>query len=247
MTRTDVHRPSAIITEDYEFVAFECVKIEGLGDCHIQLENRERIRNHMARTGGTYSRHAHGGNCQVCGNSNAIYCAIFHHAPSNTYVRMGSECTEKVDMQLDRAAFTRFKDGVAQWRTARAGKNKAKALVEDHGFARAWVIYDQPGVAETRYEESTLIDLISKLVKYGSLSDKQWAFIGRLLANIDTRGLRDAQRAQEAAVAKAIPEEMIGRRVKIRGEVISKKLVESPYGSYMKMLVKHQDGWKVWG
>jgi hypothetical protein len=183
----------------------------------------------------------------VCGNAQAIYTALFHHAPSNTYVRMGSECTEKVDMQLDRAAFTRFKDGVAQWRTARAGKNKAKALIEEHGFASAWAIYDQPGVAETRYEESTLIDLISKLVKYGSLSDKQWAFIGRLLANIDTRGLRDAQRAQEAAVAKAIPEEMIGRRVKIRGEVISKKLVESPYGSYMKMLVKHQDGWKVWG
>jgi hypothetical protein len=32
-------------------------------DCHVAMENRQRIRSDMERTGGTYSTHARGGNC----------------------------------------------------------------------------------------------------------------------------------------------------------------------------------------
>jgi hypothetical protein len=243
--RTDIHRPAAIMPADYRFVAFECVRIGGLEDCHIQMENRRTIRADMERTGGNYSTHAHGGNCMVCGNANAIYTALFHHEPSNSYVRMGSECTEKVDMQLDRAAFTRFKDGMAQWRTAQAGKNKAKVSCEDRNLTRAWDIFAS-SERYTEYEEQTIRDMINKLVRYGSLSDKQWAFMGKLVAQIDTREARKAQRAAEVEAALPIPAEMLNRRVKIEGEVLSTKVVEGPYGNARKMLVKTRDGWKVW-
>lgn len=49
---------------------------------------------------------------------------------------------------------------------------------------------------------------------------------------------RDAQRAD-------LPE--FKGRVTIQGTVISTKCQESQYGSVMKMLVEHADGWKIWG
>ena len=89
MNRTDTHRPSAIIPDDYEFVACECTKIEGLGDCLFIQQQREMIKAHMTRTGGTYSRHEHGGNCHICGSVNLIYSILYFHAPSNSYIRLG--------------------------------------------------------------------------------------------------------------------------------------------------------------
>src|SRR3954467_8647095 len=101
MKRTDTHRPSAIIPSEYTWVAQEVAPIFGLGDCHFILAERERIRAHMDRTGGTYAGHAHGGNCMVCGNANAIYTILFYHEPTNSYVRMGERCAMKCDMGID--------------------------------------------------------------------------------------------------------------------------------------------------
>ena len=246
MRRTDIHRPAAILPEDYRFVAFEAIKIEGIGDCIVAQMNRERIRADMARTGGTYSRHAHGGNCMVYGNANAIYTALFYHAPTNTYVRMGQDCAAKVEMGLDRAAFTRFRDGVHQWQEARAGKRKAEGALTERGLAEAWALYTAPGASYTRYEESTIVDIVSKLVRFGSISDKQYAFIERLLVKVRDRARTDAERAVETAAALPIPEEIVGKRATVIGKVLSVKVVESAYGGQTKMLVKTDAGWKLW-
>jgi hypothetical protein len=247
MTRTDVHRPSAINTADYSFVAFECIRVDGLEACQIQLDNRARIRSHMERTGGSYSTHAHGGNCMVCGNANAIYTALFHHEPSNTYVRMGSECTEKVDMQLDRVAFHKFKDGIYQWREAQAGKRKAEAALAERGLSGAWAIFTATATVGEPFEERTTRDIVGKFCRYGSISEKQFAFLGRLLRQIDERSQTQERRSAEQAAATPIPDAMLQGRVVIRGEVVSFKTVDSPFGRSRKMLIKHQDGWKVWG
>lgn len=63
--RNDTHRPSLINPSDYEFVAFECVKMEDLGAAQFAMAERVRINSHMKQTGGTYSRHQHGGNCHI--------------------------------------------------------------------------------------------------------------------------------------------------------------------------------------
>lgn len=52
MTRQDEHRPAAIDPEDYEYVAQECVKIEGLGDCSFILAERAIIKEHPPPAGG---------------------------------------------------------------------------------------------------------------------------------------------------------------------------------------------------
>ncbi|MCP4994759.1 MAG: hypothetical protein GY934_13410 [Gammaproteobacteria bacterium] len=80
--RRDIHRPSAINVEDYEFVALECIKIEFFGDC--ELARRER-------TGGKWSSHAHGGNCHICGAWMGYSVAFYHAPPIPTSARATRE------------------------------------------------------------------------------------------------------------------------------------------------------------
>jgi hypothetical protein len=239
--RTDIHRPSQIEPADYDFVAFECLKIEDFGDAQFLAAERARIRAHMGRTGGTYSHHEHGGNCHICGSVNVIYTALFYHKPSNVYVRTGLNCADK----LDCGEVERFRREVRTALEQRAGKNKAKALLDLHGLAAAWSIYtDQE--ADGR-EETTLRDIVGRLVKYGSISDKQMAFVGRLLDTIARRAEIAAQRAAEAETAAPVP--VSDKRMTVRGKVLSIRVPDYNRGECgpVRMLVQHADGWKVWG
>lgn len=270
--RFDEHRPSVVKPEDYDFVAFENLKYSEPG---LVLANRKYINEHMARTGGTYASHEHGGNCHICG-AHAIWTYLFHHRPSNTYIRTGSDCGELLDARLAER-FRRFKDGVDGEIEAIAGKRKAKATLEAGGLGTAWEIYSEyrenapagwvpngnggwmpeDGHEPSDYEltrmwkeyyrlnneESIIRDIVRRLVKYGSISDKTKEFVGSLLKRIETRGEREAKFAAEKATAADVPE---GKRILIEGTVVSKKIVESEYGITHKMLIKGDAGWTVW-
>lgn len=245
MKRTDVHRPSAINPDDYEFVAVEHVKIESFGDVEVVRQQRERIRAHMARTGGTYSRHAHGGNCAVCGNANAIYTMLFFHAKTNSYVRMGSECAEKVSCG-DQGLFRKVVDAVTAAEHARAGKLKAQGVLAELDLTRAWEIAQAFGVnAELHgHEEGLISNIVGKLVNYGDISEKQIEFLRNLLVQIDTREQRMAQRAAEKEAAKPAPT----GRVQAVVEVLSVKEQETSFGDRWVMTVKSvAEGWMAWG
>jgi len=246
LVRTDVHRPSAIEPADYDYVAFECVPKSGdlLGDCGFQLAERAKIRTHFECTGGTYSQHAHGGNCMVCGNANAIYTVLFHHRPSNTYVRMGQDCAEKVDAQYPRDMFVSFKRTAEEERRARAGKAKARRFLEDRSLAAAWAVWEASGPSPSD-DHFTVKDVVSKLVRYGSISEKQVGFLRFLLRKIADRPQVEARRAAEREAAAPVP--VTDARVLVEGEVVSVKVVDGNYGRQTKILVKADAGWKVYG
>lgn len=243
MTRTDIHRPSAIVPDEYEYVGQEYIPVHGIGDCYALQAMRERIREHMARTGGSYSPHSHGGNCMVCGSVNAIYTVLFYHRPSNTYVRMGQDCATKCDMGGD-FKNSAFRAAVDDARKAHAGKAKAQAILSDKGLSAAWDIFAATDTAQFKYEEATIRNIVGKLVQYGSASEKQFEFIGKLLAQIPNRNAVAAQRQAEADAAAPCPS---GRMV-IEGTVLTVKVDDGGYyGPTTKILVKHDSGWKVWG
>lgn len=245
MKRTDTHRPAVIVPADYEWVAQEVAPILSLGDCLFIVTQREKIQRHMTRTGGTYASHAHGGNCMVCGNANAIYTHLFYHAASNSYVRMGERCAMKCEMSVDDAAVSAFRRQVEEARKNVAGKAKAAAVLTDAGLAGCWEIYLATPAETDRWEERTIRDIVGKLVKYGSISEKQTGFLGKLLAHITLRTERDAVRAAEVEAAVPAPT----GRVKVTGTVLTVKAEEGwakGYAAPLKMLVKMEAGWKLW-
>jgi len=256
MTRTDTHRPTAIVPEDYSFIAFEHEPKTGdvLGDAYIAQANRQQIRRHMEMTGGTYSRHEHGGICGICGNANAIYTALFHHKPSNTYIRTGRECADKLDAGVN---FDHFIRGVKAALEAKAGKRKAEAFLVEQDLEDAWKVYTSDAVSEDSrgFEINTICDIVGKLVKYGSVSEKQVAFVRKLLDKIatgDTAAARkkayEAERAAQDEAALPVP--VTDERITIRGKVLTIREQDSHFyynAVEWKCLVMSEEGWKVWG
>lgn len=239
MKRTDEHRPSAIEPADYAFVACDHVQIASFGDAHFAIAQRKLIQDHMAVTGGQYSQHAHGGVCMVCGNTQAQYTSLFYHAKSNTYVRVGSDCSEKIfnsDFGL-----SKFRAQVEDVREYIAGKQKAQALLADMGLSQAWDIFTS--AERVGYETLTIVDIVGKFIKYGSVSDKTVNFLRALVARINNRPVVEAIREAEKAASASCPT----GRIVVEGTVVSTKTQSTQFGITYKMLVKHASGYKVYG
>jgi hypothetical protein len=238
--RTDIHRPSAIVPADYSFIACDSLYSNAMDVPFIRAQ-RAVITAHQARTGGAWSNHEHGGTCHVCGAA-AMYLAVYHHTPTNTYIQTGEDCADKMSLGQP-AAFRCIREEVKRDREAQAGKRKAQEVLAAADLSAAWTVYTTPHAPA--YEENTISDIVGKLVRYGSVSDKQLAFVRRLLAAIPERAVKVAARAVEQAAAAPVP--VTDARIVIEGEVLSKKVVEGRFGSVLKMLVKTDAGTKLWG
>lgn len=240
MTRVDAHRPSAIDPADYDFVACEYLKVEDIGNAQFLDAERARIWAHMARTGGTYSAHQHGGNCHICGAA-AIYTALFYHRPSNTYIRTGFECADKLDCR----EVELFRKQVRAALEQRAGKRKAEAVLEKAGLAAAWSIYLTK--LDGNREENIVRDIVARLARFGSLSEAQFAYLRQLTDQIARRPEIEAQRAAEHDAAKPVP--TTEKRIMVRGEVLAVRVPDYDRGDCgpARITVRAEDGWKVWG
>lgn len=271
--RTDVHKPSSIMPDEYVYVAEDYMKVEDLGSALILKEQREIIAEHRARTGGTYAQVDTTGNCMVCGSVNALYTSIFWHQPSNTYVRMGHDCADKCHTggETERNAFRRKLEDV---REAQKGKLKAKAILADAGLSTAYGIYaadydslprdpktaraarpatendpeDIPAYAgNLYYEEQTIRDIVGKLVKYGSITAPTMVLLETLTKRIPGRDQRNAEWEAKKAADKAAAKPAPTGRVKIEGTVLKVEDRETQFGMVKKMTVKTTDGWIAWG
>lgn len=245
MRRTDTHRPSAIIPTEYQYVGMEYRQVNSIEDCYAVMAMRKRIQDHMARTGGTYSNHEHGGNCHVCGSVNAIYTHLFYHVPSNTYIRTGTECTDKLDYAGAAEDMNAFRTAIKDYTELQTGKRKAQGILAEAGLSQVWDVYLQEFSASERvpYEEITIREIVGKLIRYGSISEKQMNFVGILVDRINNRAQLEAQRAAEKAIAADCP----NGRVNITGTMLKWEVRDSDFGSVTKMLVKSADGFVVWG
>ena len=238
MARTDAHRPAEIIPADYDFVAFDYIKCEDLGDALFLKANRERKAAHMARTGGVYSGHEHGGSCFICGAA-AMYTATFHHRPTNVYIRTGLECADK--LEADSGAGELFRKQVRGALEANAGKRKAAATLAAGGLTKAWDVYTS--TEEGKREEEIIRDVVGKLVRFGSISPKQFDLLDRLVKAIENRATIEAQRTAQAEAAAPVP--VVDKRMTVTGKVLTIRYDED-FG-IKKMLLQHAEGWKLWG
>ena len=135
----------------------------------------------------------------------------------------------------------RFRAAVHDAMQARAGKAKAQTILAEAGLSHLWPIYEMSDYA-LPYEEATIRDIVGKLVKYGSVSEKALGFAGSLFEKIGKRAEIAAQRAAELAAASPCP----SGRVRVTGTILSVKTQDSPWGVNVKMLVRAESGFKVW-
>ena len=243
MMRTDEHRPSVIVPENYQFVAYDYIGGSDLGAIMALKAQREILNAHMTRTNGKWANHEHGGTCHICG-AMATYLCIFYNEKLNDYIRTGEDCAQKLDMGYD--DMNPFRRAISDAREAKAGKAKAQAILADAGLSRAWDFGPDHSdrTIEWKYEELTINDMVNKLIKYGSVSEKQIAFLHKLLAQLDNRAVLEARRQTEHDAAADCPE----GRVTISGTVLTVKDVEGYAGEpATKILVQSEEGFKVWG
>lgn len=228
MTRTDIHRPSVINPADYRFVAMKYVGPSPVEHMSLGSHGRTVIENDMERTGGKYSSHDHGGCCHVCGAS-CLYQAIFHHAPSNAYIITGETCADK--MGLSDANYSLFKKQIGAERKSVKDRAKAQATLADMGLTAMWdlyVAYPNLNEAEMPREESIICEMVQKLVKYGSISEKQISFAQSLLERISGRAALSAKRAVENAASAFIG--AVGDRLTLSLTLQWSKTFETQYG-----------------
>ena len=250
--RTDIHRPSAIRPEEYDFVA---IIYHGPFTFELNEFERKLLNDHMNRTGGKLSQHEHGGTCHVCG-AFAMNLCYFYHNPSNTYIVTGTECAEKMEFR-DPALFRKFTRNREEARKNLAGKKKAEALLVERGgeelfdkivtlfnndFGGNTLIHFVDADQRLQWSIYTAANIVRKLIRYGNLTEKQWNFLNNLVKNIFSW---EEKKAEENAKKELIPDAPEGKVV-ISGTILSAKVQEDFYGYSYKMLVESKDGWKVW-
>lgn len=186
MPRTDIHRPSRINTEDYMLIGFRYI-----GPATLSFgDDRAAIENHRQRTGGRYSGHEHGGTCHICG-AHAHTLGVFWHKKTNEYIMAGEDCAAKMDMGGD-IEFRSFKKRVAAGLEAARGKARAEKVLAEKNLSKAWEIYQS---TVDQWEENTIRDIVRKLIQYGDISEKQTAFLAKLISRIPEREAAKTARA----------------------------------------------------
>lgn len=249
-TRTDPHRPGAIIPAHYEHVlSFNLATTQdgwpvpsyGINcelDGHHEVDGKTVNWSHSPDGGCCVigckqkrARHGGPGRCDICGAS-YIYGDLWLHTPTQEVIFLGHDCARKYAMLADRSEWE-----IAHGRLRRAAATqllKAQKLE-----ARAAFLTKHPGLEEAlAMDHEILRDLKSKLIEYTDLSDKQVALAFRLAS--ETKNPRPEDKHVPAPTGKQI----------FRGTVISVKGYESDFGTVTRMTVKvtTPDGtWLAWG
>lgn len=220
--RVDVHRPSVIRPDDYELAP----PIEGLP---------------WWKSGPYVDYGTVAGTCDHCGHA-IRYAVRYLYTPTGQIVTFGQDCDSLIGTSKDRAAyeFTKLRE------RARKDEREAKAKLEMAervaSFTRAY-----PDIVEWMNDHNWenerfdfLNDMQRSLATYGYLTTAQ----AEATRKIINKRIEQAQ----ARLAEPQPTELAPEgKVTVRGKIISTKVVNTLYGNQTKMLVKLDNGNKVYG
>lgn len=264
-TRTDVHAPVNLVTEDYDYF--------GSYDNGTASEKPDYLAFRQLRAAylGIQASGVYGDSNQKCDHCGAFirYGAILLHTPTSTYITVGETCLDN-RFELATADFQALRKAAALNRERRSLAQRVEEFCQDNPVA-VWATYaynmqdggltyevtdDFDGQTYTRGGMAEYIkagkafyilgDLGYKLGRYGSLSPAQVTLVGKLLDQISERYERQVRWDADKAAAKADAQDAPEGRVRVTGEVVSTKWVENDFGGTLKMLVKADEGYTVW-
>lgn len=236
-TRSDVHSPANLVTEDYEYLF--CGDNQAPGFLvNVDMTWWHSITNFAPEL---QERHIH--QCHHCG-AHIRYFALLRHVPTGYAIAVGETCLEnrferatadfqrlRRQAQLDREQ-QRIKTACAEFLDANDDAEIHEALTRDSDLS----VF--PGL--DAYAVGTITDIRRKFWTYGNISEGQINFIKRLIAQGAERLARQAEQDAETKVPAPVG------RVTFEGVVVSRKWKDSDYGGGFKITVKVTEPNGVW-
>jgi len=252
-TRTDIHKPSAIVPADYTYCdSFSFASSEG-GET-IPAFNLA-VLSITRKQGGKFAQvHESDAQCDICG-AWYVHGDLWLHEPTNTHITIGQQCASKMGLVADRNVFKQLRDShvnnVMQLAKRRQVWRRLRAFMGDATVRKTNGIPFRDSAtlfSLLKVDHHITRDIRAGLIKFGSISAAQVALLEKLEKQVAE------QREREATEAKinwiAAPE----GRMEITGKVVHTKYVESGFGygntSTLKMLVvvtTPEGSWKCWG
>lgn len=235
MTRTDVHSPTNLVTEDYDFAfAYDSHPEEGDGRWRVEQMGR------LMADGWTFGENSSAGDCYHCG-ARLRYVAVLMHRPTHSLVKVGEQCLEN-RFELASVEFHRLRKA--------AELNRARQAIKHRRLA--WFAVDQDRQVAFEWADAMVNDgdygysgmrhnFVHTVRRYGDTTDK---FVRAIMRDM----VRTERRAEERAAQEALARPVVGGQgVTVEGEVVSVKWHDNDYGGKLVMTVKDDRGFLVWG
>ncbi len=236
MTRTDIHSPLHLVTEDYDYVGAYDNGIHAYTDDlgHFHEAPRLTERRRVMQDGRTWANtHGHDDDqCDHCGAS-LRYVALMLHRPTNQVLRIGETCLEN-----------RFEQASVDFHRMRlaAELDRKEQRIRT---ARDTYLVANPDIAEFLAIPQThpfLSDMVRALRVYGELTERQATAVRKFIAG------RDRWRAEREAQAAEPTAPVVEGTITVTGRVLSTRWHDDErFGSTLKMVVRDDRGFKVWG
>lgn len=234
--RTDVHRPTALVTEDYEYAyCYDAHPHEGDRGAAMHLLN-------ALIDEGWHFGQVHGGDtCDHCG-ARLRYVAVLKHHPTHTLIKVGETCLEN-RFELATTEFHRLRKAAElnRERTKLADRYTAWKAADPRNQEAIDFLVEAVEENDNHGYGGFYFDLLHKARRYGELSEKQ---VAAALKARDRDAAFAARKAAEAAERNPV---VTGKAVEVTGEVVAVKMHENAYGSRLVMTVKDDRGFLVWG
>lgn len=237
MSRTDVHAPKNLRPEDYEFVGcgnFPTADLDAYSPINTEYGRK------LLREGWRFD--SEGAGCRHCGQF-IIYYAVLKHIPSHKLIKVGETCLDN-RFSLANAQFQHLRKAAKLNRERKRLSEKRSEFLANAPNSMAYeYAKNNPneGGTNTGYDfESFNAKFVRYVERYGEASDKFVAAI--LRAKVRTEEWA-AKKAEEALTASPVVE----GRVMLTGEVLSAKWKFTAHGDTLKLVVKDDRGFKVYG
>lgn len=231
--RTDIHSPTNLVTEDYEFAyAYDAHPHEGDRGACVPILN-------MLLADGYYFDQVHGGDtCDHCG-ARLRYVAVMKHLPTKTLIKVGETCLDN-RFELATPMFHALRKAAKLNRERTKLSEKRDAFLSIPENREAFEFCDERVSAGDYGFEGFYHNFVHKVNRYGDTSEKFVAAILRAKA-------RDAEYAAKRAFEALTDSPVVEGTVQITGKVLSTKFQQNAYGGRLVMTVRDDRGFKVWG
>jgi hypothetical protein len=253
-TRSDVHSPSNLITENYDYIG--CLDTRPREDDGWDGGWSDLVYGRTPEEVDAISTALYhfNGRCTHC-STYIRWAAILQYKPTGEYIFAGLDC---LDNRFSRstADFQRLKKAAELDRQAQRIKGLCRVFAEKNPDL-AWMASGD--IPEWIRWNNFIVDMSVKLRKYGELSEKQISAARTSIekARVKHQEYLQRQADREAEKAAAPHANVPTGRINICGVVVSVKEVEDHYApqsrysddvpTTWKMLVQDDRGFRVYG